>query len=228
MAHRKPEFKRRREFPSGRRCSFLTSAPIVLLFALPGSSWASCPVAAIGLDTTRAAGSSASTFWGKALGQTFDAPTRGIRSITVWRITKQDSLAFGLSLWICNVDTTGMPLPQSVLLDGATFGPRYGDGVHPLEFRFDFDPPFILPAAGKYCFLVRVDPCWGWSDYLADANNDYPGGSLWRTGRSLQDCFLRPYPENIPNVDLCFGIEFCDAATPVRQHTWGELKVRYR
>ena len=207
----------------------LLIALLALFVGLPSSVYpASCPTVGIGLDTTRADASSASTILGEAVGQTFLAPASGIQSITVWRVPAQDSLAFGLHLWICNVDSTGMPLPQSLLLDGPTLNLPYGDGTHPLEFRFSFDPPFVLPAPGKYCFLVRVDPCWGWSDLLADIDNGYPDGCLWRTGRSIEACLLRPYPRSVSNVDLIFDIEFCDAATPARQHTWGELKVRYR
>src|SRR5262245_29679285 len=187
-----------------------------------------CSSPSVGVDTAKAESVGISTYWGIAIGETFLAPTREINSITVWRVREEDSLSFGLHLYLCNVDSIGAPLTQSLLLDGRTINVPLGDGIHPLPFRFDFDPPFALPAPGRFAFFIRVDPCYAWSDFLVDADDGYKDGSVWKTGRSLSDCLLRPISNQYPQLDLVFNIEFCDLATPVRKSSWGRLKAIYR
>ena len=204
---------------------------IVAFIAIP--CWIGTAVAAdscemtVGLDTTRADASSGSTTLGSAVGQSFLAPTSSIRSITVWRVWQQDSLLFGLRLFVCKVDSTGVPITSSPILNGELLTVPFGDGIHPQAFRFSFDPPLVLPGPGQYCFFIQVDPCIAWSDILADEDNEFADGELWRTARSLS-CSLRPSPTRIAQSDLCFEIEFCDAATPTKRSSWGEVKARYR
>src|SRR5438876_11887708 len=96
-------------------------AQICLAVALAGPTAADdCRSIHIGADPSLATGS-ASTILGKAVGETFRAATTRIKSITVWRVAVQDSLGFGIHLYICRVDSNGMPLTESLILDGPTF-----------------------------------------------------------------------------------------------------------
>ncbi len=135
-----------------------------------------------------------------------------------------------MKLWITEVDGSGKPLTDQVVFEGPTITVPFGDGVHPIRIQYTFDPPVVLPGRRQYFFAVQ-EQCSGWFDLLVTDYDAYPGGSLWRTGRSLfSGCILRIDPNDFYPRDLVFTIEFCrpDAVTPVRQESWGELKVIYR
>ena len=205
---------------------FWLVVPVVLPQVAPAQE---CRSITIGLDTTRADQVGASTTFGEAVGQTFFAPATALHSISVWRVAEQDSYPSGLRLYVCNVDSTGMPLTQSLLFPARMLTLPFGDGIHPQEFRYVFDPPAVLPAVGRYCFFIQAYPCLYWSDLLVDAHDGYIDGSFWRTGRSIEGCdVLREFPSNSSSLDLIFTVEFCDQTTPVRRSSWGAIKRLYR
>jgi len=198
-----------------------------LVLAQLVSAAAACSTLSIGLTPSQADGYGSADL-GMAIGQTFYAPSTEIQSLTVWRVANEDTLLDGMHLYICSVDSTGTPHPESLLLDGPTVTVPYGDGVHPIEHRFDFDPPFRLPAPGLYAFFLQASPCYGWFDVIADNKNDYQQGSKWQTQRSLSGCTLRSFPSEYPTSDLVFQIQFCDETTPVKVRSWGAIKSLYR
>jgi hypothetical protein len=164
---------------------------------------------------------------GEAVGQVFSARDTLIEAITVWRWAGQDSNLAGWHLWIVKADSTGRPIPDSIILDGPTLPGRYGDGVTPTPFRFEFNPPFALPGPGNYELAIQDDPCYGTIQMLMNSYNGYPGGCVWLHGRSL-DCLMRNYPSQFSDVDLIFRVEFCELTTPTVQETWGRVRAAYR
>jgi len=194
--------------------------------AEPGSQ--SCSSYSIGLDTTMAT-SHDGPYQGEAAGQVFLARDTLIRSITVWRYVPPDTNYFGFKLYITRADTTGQPNTAGILFSGPTIIHPVGDGIHPIEYTWTFDPPFALPSRGYFWFGVQPDPCYGFFQLLLNDKNAYQVGDSWLTGRLLpgQPCFLRRYPTHFPDTDLIFTITFCDVSTRVGGTSWGELKVRY-
>jgi hypothetical protein len=186
-----------------------------------------CPTQIVGLTPSQADGYGSAEL-GMAIGQTFYAPSTDVLSLTVWRVAAEDTLADGMHLFICSVDSSGAPHPELQLLDGPTVTVPFGDGCT-IEHRFDFDPPFKLPAPGTYAFFLQASPCYGWFDLIADNKNEYPQGSKWQTQRNISECnYLRPFPSEYPTSDLIFRIEFCDQTTPVTRRSWGAIKTIYR
>jgi len=217
-----------------RRCPPLV--PALYLFVVLGllaltvrpmrTNAASCQPETIGIDTSLAT-DHGGPFLGQALGQVFAAPDTLLESLTVWGWAKQDTSYAGWHLWITAADSLGIPLPRIVLLDGPTLRVLYGDGVHPLEYRYSFDPPFALPHRGKYFFAIQNNPCDGSFQMLLNGNNAYPDGAFYLTGRSF-DCVLRDTPTLFANVDIVFEMQFCSLTAPTLPKTWGRLKARYR
>ena len=109
--------------------------------------------------------------------------------------------------------------------------------MHPVELKFDFDPPFSLPGPGQYTFFMQGS-CGYVSDLMCTQPADdpdmwpdaYAGGQRWSSGRSFE-CRLNGVQDGLFDTlnDLLFTIEFChETVTPVRPRTWGELKEPYR
>jgi hypothetical protein len=187
-----------------------------------------CPTRSIGVDTSKA-NDLDGPILGEAYGQVFLAKDTLISAITVWRIAAEATNYTGWHLFITRADSLGVPVPNSILLDGPTVVNPYGDGVHPIPMRFAFDPPFALPQTGRYYFAIQANPCDGFFNMEFDDSNDYADGSVWRNGRTLfNGCHLRNFPEQFPQADMVFTIEFCDLATPALSETWGRVKARYR
>ena len=202
-------------------------AVTTLLGLSPAFAETSCAVDTVGIGPEWGTGQGALAL-GEAVGQVFSAKEDTlISAITVWRWAGQDSNLAGWHLWIAKADSTGRPIPGSVLLDGPTLPGRYGDGINPTPFRFEFDPPFALPARGNYEFAINDSPCYGTIQMPFNTNNHYPSGEVWLHGRSFY-CLLRDYPKEFPGLDLIFQIEFCQPTTPARPETWGGLKATYR
>jgi hypothetical protein len=201
----------------------------LLLSASRGySGVAACSSWSIGVDTSFAAFGTVSGIFGEASGQTFLATDTLVRSIAVWRDPYPNDSP--MKLWITGVDsTTGKPITGQVILDGPVLVVLDGDRVHPTRIRYDFDPPFALPGPGRYAFFVQ-QLCIGYFELLYADSDQYPGGVLWRTGRSqFGGCYLRGNPFGFVDSDMVFEIEFCDtSATPVRRMPWGRLKLIYR
>jgi len=159
--------------------------------------------------------------------------------LRVWRYVGDDSTIIGMRL--CIVDTTaegelqyipaGWPNLSRILYCGPTIVHFLSDHVHPTEFRWDFDPPLVLPHRGEFVFSyfrIRVSPSESARFRLSSA---YEGGNMWYTGRSR--CILGPGLQldlqNYPQYDLVFQAGFCrDTATPAKRTSWGQLKRRYR
>ena len=189
-----------------------------------------CALVSVVVDTALADRDSwVGTFDGEATGETFQANDPLVSSIAVWRIAVEATDTAPMKLWITEVDSTGMPLTDRVVLDGPWISYPYGDGVHPTKIQYSFDPPFALPHRGEFFFAIQ-ELCYGYFGLLASSSDAYSGGSAWRTGRSfLSGCGLRPYPSRLLHPDLVFTIVFCrDTTTSVRRMGWGRLKAMYR
>jgi hypothetical protein len=195
---------------------------VTLVLAAGDSSAATCSTHSVGVDLNSPGGSPFGAYLGRSIGQSFFAEDTLIRSITVWRIVSQDSNAFGIHLRIVEVDSSGTPRGDRLVVDWPESLVRFGA---PAVFRFEFDPPIALPRRDEFAFYLTADPCYGSFDLYA-AFDSYPGGSLWRSGRT-DGCELRAFPDHV-NADLCFEIEFCDVPTPTRHASWGQLKQHYR
>jgi hypothetical protein len=189
---------------------------------------AQCSLLEIGVPPD-SANSSGSPIFGEALGQTFQADQRLIESITVWRTYGEANYIWGIHLFIMPTDSLGNPDVSHMLLDGPTLVHADGDGIHPTPFEFVFDPPFQLPKPGLYEFAVQSDPCEGIWDILDTNVDHYPQGCLWLHGHSINPgCPLRINPGRYSDADLCFRVRFCDATTPIKKASWGQIKSIYR
>ena len=203
-------------------------ASVALPTLLAETSQAACQIDTVGVDTSLATGLDGPIL-GEAFGQVFLASDSLISAITVWRIASEAWNDTGWHLFITATDSLGAPAPNSILLDGPTLVHSYGDGVHPIPFRFAFNPPFALPHAGKYYFAIQANPCDGFFNMEFNDYNVYPDGEFWRNGRTIYSgCYLRNYPEKFPQVDLVFTVEFCRPMPPALTSTWGAVKDRYR
>jgi hypothetical protein len=191
---------------------------------------AACPsIVTVGIDPSLA-NNSAGDILGESIGQTFFASDTLIRSLTVWRVAQEETLYIGIDPYIVGTDSAGIPLPNPVIQHGPVVHVFFGDGVHPIKFKWDFDPPVVLPHRGLYAFFLQVpmDECPSYFDVLGRSPPDqYPEGHLWLSRRTSL-CTLRT-PDSFPNGDIVFTIEFChDTNTPVRKSTWGRLRTLYR
>ncbi len=171
------------------------------------------------------------TFFGRAVGQSFYAPETLLSMITLWRPPWANSL--GGHLFITEVDESlspPRPNTREILLDGPTV--EVFDSNPPgqlVEMPFVLDPPLALPRRGLYAFFIQAESCNpGEIRFIADTLNPYPSGISWITGRALSFCGLAPVAGGEDNADFIFRIEFCDATTPVRRKSWGQLKTIYR
>jgi hypothetical protein len=215
-----------------RQFDVAVGAILTALLAICAFTWtsrslaSSCPTSSIGVDTSKANGLDGPIL-GEAVGQVFLASDTLISTITVWRITSEVWNDTGWHLFITRADSLGVPVPNSILLDGPTVVNSYGDGVHPIPMRFVFDPPYALPGRGHYYFAIQANPCDGFFNMELNGNNAYPDGNVWLNGRT-DVCHLRNFPEQFPQVDMVFTIEFCDPSTPAVSETWGRVKARYR
>jgi hypothetical protein len=188
-----------------------------------------CLVDTIGVDPTFATGS-VGALLGEAPGQTFTVQDTLVDFLRVWRVASEDSAWYvGIHLYITETNASGLPLAGQVVLDGPTLTVPSGDGVHPIEFRWSFDPPLALPHPGKYAFFLFQSPCLAYWDILATNRDPYAGGDAWLTGRSNCTIFRNINLNEDPAADLVFQIGTCtDVITPVRKGTWGQLKLLYR
>lgn len=187
-------------------------------------------VSVVGVDTSQADHNShVGVRCGEAPGETFVATDTLVRSITVWRAAIETPHDGGFKLWITKVDSAGIPQRDQAVLEGPVKYFPLGDGVHPIKMQFSFDPPFALPAPGRYFFAVQ-DYCGTTWDLLVNLEDAYPDGSLWRGAITCFDgCGYLGNPDIITSWDLIFAIEFCkEIPTPVRTTSWGRLKTIYR
>lgn len=196
----------------------------------PVAGMGACALESVGVDTSLADRNSyVAALDGEAPGETFLAVDTLIRSIVVWRAAVEANDTAPMKLWITEVDSSGVPLTDHVLLDGPWISYPFGDGIHPTKIQYLFDPPFALPRRGTFYFAIQ-ELCYGYFDLLVSHSDPYAQGSAWRSGRSfLSGCGLRPYPNRLLHPDLVFTIDFCrDTTTAVRRTSWGRLKAIYR
>lgn len=186
-----------------------------------------CDPSTVAVDTTGWR-QSVSAMWGSAPGQTFVAEDSVITAITVWRIPPQDTSLSDFKLWIVDIDSTGRPQNNRVVYDGPSLRGIIGDGMHPVEIRFDLDPPAILPRRGVFAFMVQ-NVCEWFFDLLVQEET-YKDGKLWRSEIAHPEygCTMWTIFDHWDEYDLCFKIEFCDATTPTRRSSWGRVKSIYR
>lgn len=189
-----------------------------------------CTPIQVAVDTVGWDGS-AGTFLGRAVGQSFYAPATVLRKLTLWRPAYVNGA--GAHLFITEVDssrTPPRPNTRAILHDGLTVHVSDSDPPGRLvEMPFVFDPPLQLPRPGMYAWFIQKEFCdAGEIRFIAQTDDPYSNGSSWLTGRALSSCFLAPVTEGLETVDYAFRLEFCDSVTPVRSHTWGQLKIHYR
>lgn len=192
---------------------------------------APCTVDTIGIDWPLANNVS-TPILGEQPGQTFTAPESLMTFLRVWRHASNDSNIIGMKLCLTATAPDGTPDLKQILYCGPTVVHFRSDHVHPTEFRWDFDPPFVLPYRGKFAFFILEDPCMGRWDMLASENPPlYPGGEMWYTSRS--NCILGPLLQagliSYFEYDHVFQAGFCkDAPTAALRKSWGRLKMLYR
>lgn len=208
-----------------------------VIVALVGSSLAQvataqaaagCSPTTFLIDTTGSVRTIAA-IWGEAPGQTFIAEDTLVTSITVWRWAVQSPNDAPMKLWITEVDSTGRPRNNRVVFEGPWLQVIYGDGVHPIEIRYELDPPAVLPRRGKFAFFIQ-NPCSYFFDLLVREGTAYAEGELWRSEIAIYqpNCPLYTIIDRFDERDLCCKIEFCDVPTPVKSPTWGRVKSIYR
>lgn len=209
----------------------MAAALMILAIGLVPASSAAAACAAtdtLGLDPTYSVprDSMPPAFLGMAIGQTFYAPDTLLSSFTVWRLVDPGVPATLVRLWILQADADGLFFNHPAFYEGP-IQPFYGD-VEPMEMRFTFDPPLVLPGKGWY-FAAVQDPCSLFFE-LYTSYVDLVPGHWGRTARSnLSGCGLHGFDGACPTCDLCFRAVFCrDAVDPVRSKSWGQLKVLYR
>ncbi len=186
-----------------------------------------CTIVSIGSDTSQA-DNYVGVLCGEAPGETFLALDTLISSVAVWRPAVETPYGGGFKLWITDVDSAQVPRTDRVVLEGPVITVPFGDGIHPIQMQYSFDPPFPLPHQGYYFFAVQ-DYCGGHFDFLTCTSDVYPDGMAWRTGRScFSGCYLRPSPDRLISNDLVFTIEFCKTVVATHRLGWGRLKVIYR
>ena len=165
--------------------------------------------------------------------QLFVAEDTLIRSITVWRPARNDSMDTPMKLYITEVDSSfGLQRPDTkkILLDGPNIVVPAGDGIHPIQCTWILDPPFNLPRRGQFSFQVKEDLCGGGFLILGSTSNPYPFGGAWQTDQNVDcraaGCCPQEYPWH-GEMDLVFQIESCDLSVPTVSSSWGRMKASY-
>jgi hypothetical protein len=154
----------------------------------------------------------------RSVGQVFAASDTLLASLTVWRpaIPALDSAP--RHLFIVDVDSAGAPIPTSIVLDGGSIVNFTGDGIHQVPYRFQFNPPAVLPHRGRYCLVVPFDQCLGAISILASDDDPLGVGKAWRIyTNNFANC---AYPSGLPSpmfppVYVIFQAEFCNATLAV-------------
>ena len=172
---------------------------------------AECSPESVGVDTSHG-NTYFNVFMGSARGQVFDTQDTVLQAVSVWREPHPNYTA--LRLYVMELDSTGHPDDHRILRYGPTLQIEYGDGVHPIQFRFVLDPPLVLPGPDHYYFAVQVAPpvCDGATSLFGDTLDSYPAGACWRHSRSYPDfgCPLTVAKPGSLGEDLIFELEFCD------------------
>jgi len=186
-----------------------------------------CSSTSIGVDPSY--GDTVIVTWdGRGYGQVFVAQDTLIQSISTWRPGDPPIDAVPRYLFITETfesDCCGTaPVEGAVLLDAGPLVSKDGDGVHPVEYRWVFDPPFALPYRGKF-FLDVMGEC-GWTiNTLASTASPYTDGLAWYTS-PIANCY---YPGSgrisYPHDDMVFQVQFCATATDVGKPQVGDVSL---
>jgi len=189
-----------------------------------------CSPVGVNVDTT-GADYPVGPFDSRGYGEVILCPDTVVTSITFWQPPFQQSFEYYARMYVTGVDTTGRPTNSNIYYVGPTLHGVDTDTVHPSPIVFTFNPPLVLPGAGRYFFDVKADDgfsCAADFALLADTTNRYPDGVGWWTGKLCDPCCPGSSGFVKPGFDMIFDIEFCDThSTPVLRATWGELKTRY-
>jgi hypothetical protein len=189
---------------------------------------AECPSTDLGLEPG-AADTVVFAYETRGYGQVVFVPDTVVKSFTVWRPARPDTDALPRQVIVTGVDASGTPDVLRVLLHGPIVVGLPSDGVHPVEYRFVFDPPLVLPEAGRYFFDVVIADCFGGEAFLAGRANPYQDGQAWFTFGNRYACGYPTYPWDYgANIDLMFRVELCRSVTGIRRATWGHIKGIYR
>ena len=171
--------------------------------------------------------------WGcRGYGQVFLATDTLIQSISIWRpaqpaLDGRPRYLFITETFVNPADSRVYPDVERLLLDAGSLVNLVGDGIHPVEYRWVFDPPFALPYRGRFFFDILASFFSSWLIPAATAD-PYPDGEAWETG-PVVDCSPGWPRASPPQADLVFEVRFCaTGATPALPKSWGRLKVMYR
>jgi hypothetical protein len=190
---------------------------VTLLLATQVARSGTCPTSTIGRDPS-AADTVVVEYLSRCVGQVFTTQDTLLVSLTIWRPALPALDSAPRHLFIVDVDSTGTPIPTSVIVDGGSIVNFTGDGTHPVPYRFQFDPPAVLPHRGRYCSVVPFDACDNGIAIMASDDDPYAGGRVWsvRTN-NFANCV---YPSGIASpmnalIDIVFQAEFCNATLAV-------------
>ncbi|TMQ72612.1 MAG: T9SS type A sorting domain-containing protein [Candidatus Eisenbacteria bacterium] len=160
------------------------------------------------------------TWDGRGYGQVFVAQDTLIQSISTWRPADPPIDSVPRYLFITETfesDCCGTaPREGAVLLNAGPLVSKDGDGVHPVEYRWVFDPPFALPHRGKF-FLDVMGAC-GWTiSTLASTTSPYTDGLAWYTSPIINCYYPGSGRISYPHDDMVFQVQFCTTATDVAE-----------
>jgi len=199
---------------SSRRSAPATA--LIALWALAGlplpAGAGPCPTSVVGIDPS-IANHEANLYAGPY--QTFYAADTLIRSITLWRSASRDTASQGVSLSIHDTDASGTPV-GSILAYSPNVSNGPGDGVHPVPFVFEFDPPWVLPRPGTYALRLFGSGPNGYSNLLATFGasvgyqGGYSGGQMWIPNYPHHWGQLR----SLSSDDIVFRIVFVRPSAP--------------
>jgi hypothetical protein len=161
--------------------------------------------------------------------QTFYTADTILTAITVWNQPRNYLDMLPRRLFVIGT-LGGLPNQADII-----YGPRdlvvtMADSINPVPYRYEFDPPILLPAVGTYAFVIMTDRELASFTVLADPRNPYEEGLDCEMG-PVVGC-VAPGTERCsthPEFDLCFRAEFCrDIVIDVQRSSWGRLKLLYR
>ena len=145
---------------------------------------------------------------GEADGQTFEALTRKIRRVTVWRPAYQDTFYADLHMYLFATDSLGTPIRNPLSESRITV--PFGDGIHPVRMDFNLDPPWVLPSLGKYAIAFQPRDCGFMTLLASDRPGAFDQGILWGSNRTWPYYYVGRFT-GYPDADLVFEIEFCQS-----------------